>query len=186
VTKDSWIYTAEYAMPQDEQLARDDRRIEMLDRVLNHAYSGRAAKTGFGWMASVRADTVVHNIDQAAILGRKLVDDANCQVSMPLAAMVSQQIVASNVFHVQLETLSLSEKIGVAEVCGELGITRQRLHQLRQSGRFPTPDGKLLSTPLWMRSTIREFTIGWRHTPGPAPRPMDMEGLVATGSMRWE
>ena len=44
----------------------------------------------------------------------------------------------------------------------------------------------LTATPLWMRSTLKEFTVGWRRTPGPTPRPMDMDGLLATGSMRWQ
>ena len=43
-------------------------------------------------------------------------------------------------------------------------ITRQRLHQLRQSGKFPEPDRELIATPLWMRSTLKDFAVGWRRT----------------------
>lgn len=114
-----------------------------------------------------------------------MVEDANRQVSLPAAALVSQQVVHTNVFHAQLETISLSEMLGTADVCGALGITRQRLHQLRQSGRFPEPDHELTETPLWMRSTLRDFTVGWRRTPGPTPRSMDVDSLLSTGSLRW-
>ena len=185
--RDSWIFTAEYSLSDDDQLPAGDHRVEMLDRVLAKEHGGRGALTATGWTGSVRveADALVHNLDQAALLGKKLVEDANRQVGLPPAALVSQQVVHTDVFHVQLEAMSLSELLGTAEVCGELGITRQRLHQLRQSGRFPEPDRVLTATPLWMRSTLKDFTIGWRRTPGPTPRPMDMDGLLATGSMRW-
>jgi len=120
-------------------------------------------------------------LKQAAFLGEKLVEDANRQVGLPPRALVSQQVVHADVFHTQLETISLSELLSTAEVCGELGITRQRLHQLRQSDRFPEPepDRELTATPLWMRSTLKGFTVDWRRVPGPAPRPMD--GLLASG-----
>ena len=186
--KDSWIYTAEYSLSDDDLLLASDRRVEMLDQMLSKAYRGRATGTAKGWLASVsvQADAVVHNLEQAAFLGKTLVEGANRQVSLPAAALVSQQVVLADVFHAQLETLSVMESLGTAEVCGVLGITRQRLHQLRQSGRFPEPDRELTATPIWMRSTLRDFTIGWRRTPGPTPRPMDMDGLLATGSMRWQ
>ena len=185
--KDSWNFTAEYALPDDDQLSAGDRRVEMLDRVLAKEHGGRGARTATGWTGSVRveANALVHNLEQAALLGKKLVEDANRQVSLPPAALVSQQAMHADVFHAQLETISLSELLGTAEVCETLGITRQRLHQLRQSGRFPEPDRELTATPLWMRSTLRDFTVGWRRTPGPTPRPMDMDGLLATGTMRW-
>jgi hypothetical protein len=186
--RDSWIYTAEYALSSDDQLPDGDRRVEMLDRVLATAPRGRGARTASGWTGSVKveADALVHNLEQAAFFGKKLVEDANRQVSLPAAALVSQQIIHADFFHAQLETISLSVLLGSAEVCDELGITRQRLHQLRQSSKFPEPDRELIATPLWMRSTLKDFAVGWRRTPGPTPRPMDMDGLLATGSMRWE
>ena len=186
--KDSWFYTAEDSLSDDDLLPTGDRRVEMLNRMLSMAHRGRATGTPKGWSASVsvEADAVVHNLEQAAFLGKKLVESANRQVSLPAAVLVSQQVVLADVFHAQLETLSVMESLGTAEVCGVLGITRQRLHQLRQSGRFPEPDRELTATPLWMRSTLKDFTIGWRRRPGPAPRPMDMDGLLATGSMRWQ
>ena len=172
--KDSWIFTADYALSDDDLLPAGDRRVEMLDRVLSREHGGRGARTVLGWTGSVRveADALVHNLEQAAFLGKKLAEDANRQVGLPPAALVSQQVVHTDVFHAQLETISLSELLGTAEVCGVLGITRQRLHQLRQTGRFPEPDRELTATPLWMRSTLKDFTVGWRRTPGPTPRPM--------------
>lgn len=187
--KDSWIYTAEYVVPDDAPLGAGDLRVEMLGRVLAHSYHGSATRTQSGWtsMVMVEADSLVHNIEQAAVQGRAWIKDAISQVSLPACAKVSEQIVATGTFHAQMETLSISEPLGTAEVCETLGITRQRLHQLRQSGRFPEPDRELTATPLWMRSTLRDFAVGWRRVPGRVPqRPeMDMDGLLATGSMRW-
>jgi len=187
--KDSWFYTAEYVLPDDAPLGEGDRRVEMLSQVLTHSYRGNATGAKSGWTSTVlvEADSLVHNIEQAAVQGRTWVKDAISQVSLPQCAKVSEQIVAAGTFYAQMETLSIAEPLGTAEVCETLGITRQRLHQLRQSGRFPEPDRELTATPLWMRSTLRDFTVGWRRVPGRVPqRPeMDMDGLLATGSMRW-
>jgi len=98
--------------------------------------------------------------------------------------MVNQQAILYDVYHAQLETLSISELLGAAEVCGELSISRQRLHQLRHSGQFPEPDRELTAIPLWMRSTLRDFTIGWRQKPGPIPHAMEL-GSLDRYLMRW-
>lgn len=187
--KDSWIYSAEFAVADgDGSPPITDRQIEVLDNWLKREYEGSAQRTSLGWRASVKvcAGGEIFNLERAGVKGKKVIDTCNDGVNFPRCAMVSQQAILDDVYVAQLETLSISELLGAAEVCGQLGITRQRLHQLRQTGRFPEPDRELTATPLWMRSTLRDFTVGWRRTPGPTPRPMDMDGLLATGSMRWE
>lgn len=187
--RDSWIYSVEYAVADGEEpIPFTDQRIVMLDRWLAKEYDGKAEWSRTGWRAWVKvtANGEIYNLERAAIQGRAWIESSNDGVGLPRCAMVNQQAILDDVYYAQLETLSISELLGAAEVCGELKITRQRLHQLRQTGRFPAPDRELTATPLWMRSTLRDFTIGWRRTPGPVPRPMDMDGLLANGAMRWE
>jgi hypothetical protein len=89
------------------------------------------------------------------------------------AALVSQRVVRVNALHAQLEAINRMELLGTAEACGEFG-------------RFPEADRELMAPPLWMRSTLKDFTVGWRRTLAPTPRPMNMNGPISTGSMRWQ
>lgn len=60
----------------------------------------------------------------------------------------------------------LYDFVGGAEVAAMLGISRQRLHQLRQEGRFPDPTFVLGTTPVWLRTAIQAFQAGWLRQPG--------------------
>jgi len=54
--------------------------------------------------------------------------------------------------------------VGVAEVAEMLGVTRQRVGQLR--GRLPEPLATLRAGPVWERSAIEEFETAWVRSPG--------------------
>ena len=56
--------------------------------------------------------------------------------------------------------------LGPPQVTEALGVSRQRLHELRGSGRFPAPAYELAATPLWIRSTVDSFLAGWDRKPG--------------------
>jgi hypothetical protein len=53
---------------------------------------------------------------------------------------------------------------GVAEVAELLGVSRQRVGQLR--GRLPEPMANLRSGPVWSRRAVAEFEQAWDRTPG--------------------
>ena len=183
--REAWMYSAEFAVAEgDESPLITDRQIEVLDNWLKTTYEGSAQRTSQGWRASVKvyAGGEIFNLERAGVKGKKVIETCNEGVNFPRCAMVSQQAIQYDTYCAQLETLSVSELLGTAEVCGQLGITRQRLHQLRQSGKFPEPDRKLAATALWMRATLHDFTIGWRRTPGPEPRTSDLDDIFGTAS----
>ncbi len=104
--------TAEYSLSDDDPLPASDRRGRNARPTALEAHRGRATVTSNGWAASVgvEADSVVHNLEQAALLGKKLVEGANRQVVLAGGALqVSQQVALADVFHAQLETLSVME-----------------------------------------------------------------------------
>jgi len=59
--------------------------------------------------------------------------------------------------------------VGAAELAELLGISRQRLAQLRKDGPLPPPDLVLAATPLWSTATVEAFLWGWRRKPGRKP-----------------
>lgn len=52
--------------------------------------------------------------------------------------------------------------LGTSEVAEVLGVSKQRIHSLRQMVEFPEPFSQLASTPLWDREEVVEFLAKWR------------------------
>jgi hypothetical protein len=66
--------------------------------------------------------------------------------------------------------------LGVTEVAQELGVSRQRVAELRTMRDFPEPVAHLAAGPIWRSSTLRRFVEDWERKPG---RPRK---VAATGS----
>jgi hypothetical protein len=56
--------------------------------------------------------------------------------------------------------------LGVSEVARELGVSRQRVSELRRSEAFPAPIADLAAGPVWKGSSLRRFIEGWERRPG--------------------
>lgn len=57
--------------------------------------------------------------------------------------------------------------IGTTQAAALLGISKQRLSQLRKAGRFPKPDGYVDNRPGWKRRTLEQ----WQEKRAPASIP---------------
>lgn len=71
-----------------------------------------------------------------------------------------------------------SEIYGSRELAKLLGVSRQRLLQLRGSGGLPDPDVELAATPIWLRPTVERFVWEWSRQSGPK-RKSDPSSLGA-------
>ncbi len=56
--------------------------------------------------------------------------------------------------------------LGVAEVAALLGVTKQRISELRTRQGFPAPIAELASGPVWKESSLRRFADSWERRPG--------------------
>jgi hypothetical protein len=56
--------------------------------------------------------------------------------------------------------------LGVSEVASMLGVSRQRISELRTRSGFPAPLAELASGPVWRESVLRYFLETWARTPG--------------------
>ena len=56
--------------------------------------------------------------------------------------------------------------VGTTEVAELLGVTRQRIHELRKAGRFPEPMVELAAGPIWLRPAIESFDKQWERKVG--------------------
>jgi hypothetical protein len=67
---------------------------------------------------------------------------------------------------------TVPELVGSVEAADILGVSRQRIHQLRDTERFPAPLYELRTGPLWTRQAIEWFDREWGRKPGRPARPM--------------
>jgi hypothetical protein len=65
-----------------------------------------------------------------------------------------------------LEVPTYPELVGVAEVADLLGVSKQRVSELRGSPRFPLPTSDLRSGPVWTRAAIERFVDSWERRSG--------------------
>jgi len=56
--------------------------------------------------------------------------------------------------------------LGVTELARTLGVSRQRVAELRVRPDFPAPVASLAAGPVWRDSTLRRFVEGWERRPG--------------------
>ena len=84
----------------------------------------------------------------------------------------------------ELAMSNFPDLVGTTEVADLLGVSRQRIHELRKAGRFPQPMVELSGVPIWLRAAIVAFDEGWERKVG-RPRAIaqdvDMAGILGSG-----
>ena len=176
MAKKTWQVECEFAMRKGEVLPPCDARISRLSDWLSAGYGGSASATGRGWICRVFVDRdrVVSTIEQADQCGCDRIAECMTQLELPPSDLIRRAVIDAEIFHTQLEVF------GTRELAQQLGITPQRLVQLRAQGTLPEPDAVLAATPIWQRQTVETFIWGWRRKPGPVPAPdVDMVRLVS-------
>lgn len=161
-----WLVRLEYHLAEDERLSPGDGRVAMLDAWLAAAYDGTATPTPQGWVAEVKiaAGPEIHFIDEARDYGVRLIEECVRELELPAGAITSMGVE-------DLETLAAGPDIfGSRELAHLLGVSRQRLLQLRGSGVVPAPDVELAATPVWRRATVERLLWAWCRRPGPRPQ----------------
>lgn len=61
---------------------------------------------------------------------------------------------------------TLPELMSAAEIAEELGVARQRVHQLRSTAAFPAPLAELRGGAVWDAAAVRKFAQEWERKPG--------------------
>jgi hypothetical protein len=56
--------------------------------------------------------------------------------------------------------------LGVAEVAELLGVSFQRVSELRPKSGFPGPVARLAAGPVWSRRSLERFLRDWDRKPG--------------------
>lgn len=59
---------------------------------------------------------------------------------------------------------------GVSEVAELLGVSKQRVTQLKQRPDFPCPIARLAAGPVWEEKQILQFQKAWNRAAGRRPK----------------
>jgi hypothetical protein len=92
------------------------------------------------------------------------------------APLVAVEVVDESEWNRRANAATMPELMSAAEIAVELGISRQRVHQLRSLQSFPAPLADLRGGAVWDASAVRKFGNSWERRPGrPRAAAMDSE-----------
>ncbi len=153
------------------------------DYLTDHGAAVGGDTRGWDVRLSIETDSSTDAAISAIDVGVRIVLKAAESVGLPKWPIIRTEAVEANTFYAQLDASNFPDVLGTSEVCAELGVTRQRLHQLRKFRDFPAPVIELAATPLWVRSTVDSFLAGWERKSGHPSKAVDfnMDILVAGG-----
>lgn len=80
--------------------------------------------------------------------------------------LLAAEAVAEDEYERRANAPTLPELVGASEVGGMLGVSRQRVHQLRENPAFPAPLVEVAMGPLWHARAIEAFAREWARRPG--------------------
>ncbi|PXX01551.1 hypothetical protein C8E89_12837 [Mycolicibacterium moriokaense] len=79
---------------------------------------------------------------------------------------VGIEVVTELEYRRRAEAPTMPELMSAAEIAEELGVARQRVHQLRSTAAFPAPLAELRGGAVWDAAAVRKFAQDWERKPG--------------------
>jgi hypothetical protein len=140
------------------------------------AFEGRGASTSIGGITggigATFAVTKTHAGDDPANL---MIDVCRAGIEIFLGACEKAGIIPGQIAKIEVFTGSYLDAeleqepegfVGVTEVARELGVSRQRVSELRARPDFPAPVAELAAGPVWKVSNLRRFVREWPRKSG--------------------
>ncbi len=95
---------------------------------------------------------------------------------LELSAPIGMEVVTETEYARRALAPTMPELMSAAEIAEELGVSRQRVHQLRDSAAFPAPLADLRGGAVWDAAAVRKFDQEWERKPG---RPAAAQAAAA-------
>jgi predicted DNA-binding transcriptional regulator AlpA len=167
VEMDEWTVYIETMAPQGGEDAHPDEMLERVDEMMDVLVDLSAVPSADerSWSVYVSLEVPAGQLPPTAEAGERVMEAAY-KVGLPQWPVVRFEAVRSDVVDMENAKSNFPDVVGSQEVTEMLGITRQRFHELRSSGRFPEPIIHLAATPVWMRAAVTTFTSEWDRRPG--------------------
>lgn len=144
-------------------LGNDQLRLEAYADDLVEVLNPRAGVVGYdALMFSARFNVKAPAADAALTKALRVFAAALKRIRFPdPLRVVSAEVETVEELDRRLQESNVPELVGVAEVAGILGVTKQRASELSHSRRFPKPIVQLAAGPVWDRHAIARFVETW-------------------------
>lgn len=165
---DHWRVTMEFQLADDEAalVANNPSILRLLELIAPDKGSCYVTNRGYVVAVSVEAGDQVHQLAEASAAGRARFREALKVARVPSGAVVREECLHEESFGGELAGRGFEHLLDSAEVCSRLGVSRQRLSQLRQQSWFPTPTTFAGKRPLWRERSIDDFATTWVRKSG--------------------
>jgi hypothetical protein len=154
---DDWAVTFTYEAPSDEATLE-----KLSDALEVHDVSVAAIPPD---RVTVTTHVPATGAVEALTLMHTLLMDVVSQF-LGLAPMIAAEAMTEDAYERQADAPTLPELVGASEVGTMLGVSRQRVHQLRDLATFPAPLVEVAMGPLWDARAIEAFEREWSRRPG--------------------
>jgi hypothetical protein len=148
----------------------DERTDDLMEALLKEAEGPvvSAGAAGIGLRFSLvfptrqRPEDVI--AEAAGILARVLANIGLGDLDVTMMSVETDE-------HLEREnaTPNFPELVGLSEIAGILGVSKQRVAQLRDREDFPKPVAELAAGPVWSRWMLERFIEEWPRRGGRAP-----------------
>jgi len=95
----------------------------------------------------------------------ELFEAACSELGLTHRGIARVDVLDERLLHLELER-EPEGYVGVTEFAGLLGVSRQRVAQLRDREDFPAPIAELAAGPVWTRTSLTRFVEAWPRRPG--------------------
>lgn len=136
-----------------------DRWVDPLD-----AIDAFAARMPHGVIeVTVHVSSALNAMDVQTIAWRKVlgaIDD------IPKRDIIGVEVMTEDEYGRRAQLGTMPELVSAVEIAAELGVSRQRVHQLRKLAEFPLPLVELGGVAIWDAAPVRRFVETWDRKPG--------------------
>jgi predicted DNA-binding transcriptional regulator AlpA len=160
-----WSVLIEAWAPKGKRGSLDPTDSRVTDLVDSLASLGGAVAAG-PKMWSARVTVKNEFIEQAIADAGRIVVEAAGQCRLPAWPIERVEAVEATRLDAELEVSNFPDLVGTTEVAEMLGVSRQRIHELRKADRFPLPMIELAAGPIWLRSAVTAYEERWNRRPG--------------------
>jgi len=164
-----WSVQIEAFAPKDKRgsLDPDDNRVgDLLDALAEWGAVASVGLTEWAVRLTVEADSIGKAVSQA----QAIVLDEVHRCRWPAWEVERIEAIEADRLGAQLEVSNFPDIVGPGEAAEILGVSRQRVHELRSTGQFPRPMVELGIGAVWLRATIESFGEHRARKPGRRPK----------------
>lgn len=147
--------------PRTRDASADAALAVLTDGIVAPVVSWGGSAGGPAMRASVCAADPLEATRRARDIFKKALEEA---------ALAPRRIARIDVMTEEYQDAWLAEEpeefVGVAEIADVLGVSRQRVSELRGRSGFPRPAADLAAGPVWRLSSLQRFVSDWPRRPG--------------------